>query len=195
MKINQVLCTRGHSWKLSQSRLIDCLQALVPGLDASWILENSQVKLPSNVHGHGDSKGKVLNTKSGKFFSSHNVISENSGPCALLSQWINVGGEKFLVFFDSGASNNIISRRLAMSDGVQFINADSLTFSGVGGSKVSATLGTYRLSIGPTQEGKYYEVYCTAMDTVTADFPEFSVVEVQEESPNFPILSAIFRKK
>ena len=83
-----------------------------------------------------------------------------------------------------------------MNDEVQFVNADSLSFSGVGGSEVSATLGTYRLSLGPTVEGNYYEIYCTAMDTVTVDFPEFSMNGVIEETISFvPDLTSTFPQK
>ena len=60
------------------------------------------------------------------------------------------------MFYNSGASNNIMYRKLAMNNDVQFGNAESLTFSGVGGSENLSTLGTFCISIGLT-------VYCTAL--------------------------------
>ena len=60
-----------------------------------------------------------------------------------------------------------------------------MSFSGVGGSEVSSTLGTYRISLGPTIEGNYYKVYCTAMDTVTDEFPEFVMESVKEETISY----------
>ena len=182
LKINRLLCTRGHQWNVPTEKLTGLLQILVPGVEVSWILGKNKVNAPHNMSNNCDKSERVLNTKSGKFFISNNIVRENSGPSALLSQWINVGGEPYLLFFDTGASNNIISKSLALNPGVEFINADSLVVTGVGGAEVPSTLGTYRISLGPTKDGKFFEAYCTAMDTVTVDFPEFPVSDVQEET-------------
>ena len=64
----------------------------------------------------------------------------------MLSQWIYVQGEDYQVFCDTRAIqflakncvwHTVLSKKLVMNEGVEFVNAGSLNFSGVGGSEVS----------------------------------------------------------
>ena len=165
-EVNILFCTRGHSSGQTYKALIKRILHLVPGTPFRWI----NIKVSCLKYDNTPSKSKHTVTK-----------PEVVNGTALLSQWIKIKGMPHLVFFDTGASANIVSHRFVRDINPQHVSQGHVTFSGVGGRKLTTNLGTYRITLGPTVKGEVCELYCTAMKNVAGKLPELQTNAIQDE--------------
>ena len=169
--------------------LVTKARKLVPEINPNWIVRNynqvntAEVPFVAKNRISDSNLQSMINTKTGKVHSSNSdkIVVENNYPSALLSQWIKVGNQSHLIFFDTGASSSLISHDLAAHPSVEQTSDDSINLSVVGGTEISSTFGTFRLALGPTDMGEYYELYTTGMSKVTVNFPFFSTTEIRKE--------------
>ena len=197
--INYIFCLRGHEPEVSGENLVRLLRDLVPGLEPSWITrDTTQINaatLPKVTKVDSKLQGSpiLVNTRSGKqvHHSENKVIEEKSLNTCLLSQWIRIGDKTVQIFYDSGATSSLISTDLIDSDEVELVNADSISLSIIGGNKIDKTQGTYRVTLGPTESGHFYELYATGIGRITSDFPCYPVSDIKAELKlNYPEFDA-----
>ena len=113
------------------------------------------------------------------------ICSESSGGSIYLMQNLRVGDSNCLTFFDSGANAHLIDGRMARQEELQLIYNKSIALGVIGGGSIKTEYGSFRLNLGPGEEGKYHEITAIGMDSVTAGLGEYDLKEVIIEYKNF----------
>ena len=75
-------------------------------------------------------------------------------------QWICIGSTKLIVFFDRGASFNLIQGSIAEREGLHRISSNPGKLRAGGGMEINTVFGIYKVHLGPTDSGEYLEVTC-----------------------------------
>ena len=109
--------------------------------------------------------------------------SEESGVYML--QWIKVNGQSFLVFFDSGCNNLLITKdaqtRLGLN--AKQIYDGTVTVGGVSGFSVESRHGACQISL-PMYNGKNAVMSGLVIDKITEEFPTYPLDQVEKDIHN-----------
>ena len=141
----------------------------------STVLEAPQIK--RNI--------PVFNTSSGEWHME--VISGMDRPkkedVVYILQMLNLGGQKCLTFYDTGATCNIILGDLAEKLELPPVTGMKLNLRGIGNKAVWSPYGTYEFRIGPTKNtGKDVHLYVEGMPEITGYISEIDLKEIINEA-------------
>ena len=102
-----------------------------------------------------------------------------------LLQRISVNNQNLLIFFDNGCSDFVISQQAIHLLGTRASKQSSqpVTLGGVGNTKTSSTLGTYRIRL-PLHNNNDVEFSGICLQSITAPFPTYPLVEVADDIHN-----------
>ena len=109
------------------------------------------------------------------------VIPETLEHSFYMMQELKIGNSDCLAFFDSGSNAHLLDGELAERENLQIVSKKRTAISVVGGNQIKTEYGTYRFSLGPNDTGEFYELSCLGMGTVSGDFAEYDLREIQDE--------------
>ena len=99
-------------------------------------------------------------------------------------QTINVGGELFNIFYDSGCSDLVCKKsaidKLVSQGRASCVTPGPITLTGVGDNKTVCQEGVYKITL-PLLKGKEATMSGLCLDKVTGSFPEFSLKTVEKD--------------
>ena len=75
-------------------------------------------------------------------------------------QWIKIGSSELIVFFDRGASLNLIQGSIAEREGLHRISSSPGKLRVGGGMEIDTVYGIYKVHLGPTDSVEYLVVTC-----------------------------------
>jgi hypothetical protein len=78
-------------------------------------------------------------------------------PCYVM-QTLNISGIDVLIFYDSGANNNLVNNRVALEAGFRLLSRNVIRFGVAGGGTVDSDCGQYAAILGPDRNGDYHDI-------------------------------------
>ena len=131
-----------------------------------------------------DIPAPVFNTSTGfeENPCNEDMIKEVNEDSIGVMQVLNIGGKNTLTLYDRGANQNLISGELAEDLGIKVLSQEQGTIGVVSGSRIWTGYGIYELYLGPTIEGKYYQLVCQGMKSITSPFPKYHLNEINKEA-------------
>ena len=72
-------------------------------------------------------------------------------------QWIRIGGSDLLIFYDRGASLNLIQGCIAEKEGLHRVSSNPGKLRVGGGMEIDTVYGIYKVLLGPTDSGEYLQ--------------------------------------
>ncbi len=82
------------------------------------------------------------------------IVTEVEEDCMFVMQTLNLDGKDVLTFYDRGANQHLIDGQLAESISLKVVNDEPVIVGIVGGGRIWTEYGSYRMSLGPTPDGK-----------------------------------------
>ena len=104
-------------------------------------------------------------------------------------QWIRLGSSEILVFYDRGASVNLIQGEIAEREGLPVVCSIPGKVRVGGGLEIDTVYGVYRVSLGPNEEGEYLEITCIGLPVLTEQFSEHFLEEFNKEVYRMGVVS------
>jgi hypothetical protein len=192
-------CFNEKHTKPSNAEIIKGLEEYITGFNGSML--NS----PVNLVGHLNilsgiketSKPKPLsrpvddnemapiyNTSTGTVEDplSIDLVDESSEDSIGVMQILSIGGKNLLTLFDRGANQHLIDGQIAEDLQIKVHSQDQSAIGVISGSRIWTGYGMYELYLGPTTEGKYYQLKCQGMKSITSPFPKYSLDELNKEA-------------
>ena len=83
-------------------------------------------------------------------------------------QWLRIGGNKHLIFFDREANAHLVQGKMAVAAGFEITSSRPTSLTVVGGGSLKTEYGSYRFNLGPGAGGEYNEISSVGMDSVTS---------------------------
>ena len=125
----------------------------------------------------------VINTHTGEDvkIEKEDLILEVQESSMFCMQVLKVRGKDVLTFYDRGASQHLINGALAEEMGIKVLSTTPSSLSVVGGGSIDANYGLYRMAIGQTTEGKYHDLICQGMSSITEEFPRYDLRKINSE--------------
>jgi len=125
----------------------------------------------------------AINTETGEIITvpEDDVVTEVEEDCMFVMQTLNLDGKDVLTFYDRGANQHLIDGQLAESISLKVVNDEPVIVGIVGGGRIWTEYGSYRMSLGPTPDGKYHEITAQGFKHVTDKFPRYNLKELNKE--------------
>ena len=89
-------------------------------------------------------------------------------------QWIRIGGSEILLFFYKGAD-------IAEREVFPIVSRNPGKLRVGGGLEIDTVFGVYKVSLGPSITGEYFEKICRGLPVLTEKFSEHSLEDLNEE--------------
>jgi hypothetical protein len=192
-------CINDKHVKPSNSDILKALEEYIPGFTCNLL--NAPVNLACHLQilssisdstkpasmsrpVKDDELPQVFNTLSGCLEDPavSDLIMETNEDSIGVMQILNVGGKNLLTLYDRGANQHLIHGETAETLGMKVHTQEQATVGVISGNKIWTGYGMYELYLGPTVEGKFYQLTCQGMKSITAGFPKYSLEEVNKEA-------------
>jgi hypothetical protein len=96
-------------------------------------------------------------------------------------QTVMMGGREATIFFDSGATTNLVEADFAETARLTALDKNSVRVGVMGGGFVETNHGRYSCLLGPDDKGQYHEVEMQGLDRITTDYPEIDLTPLWKE--------------
>ena len=106
------------------------------------------------------------------------IVKETEEDSFYITQVLNILGKDVLTLYDSGASHSLIRGDLGEDLGMKVVSDEFVSIRTAGGGKIRTEYGSYKASLGPTDDGTYQEITAQGINTVTSKFKKYSLSEV-----------------
>ena len=200
LRVYSVLfCFREDHHKPANTDLLKALESYIPGFKASTL------KTPISLISHfqvmnltkGNSKPKslsspvddrdtapIFNTNTGDKEDPHDLdlIDEIREDSIAVMQTLNINGRLVLTIYDRGANQHLVEGKLAEELGFKSINQNVSAIGVVSGGNIWTDYGSYQTYLGPSPNGKYFEINCQGISTITSSFPKYDLSNVNAEA-------------
>ena len=93
-------------------------------------------------------------------------------------QWLRIGGNNHLIFFDRGANAHLVQGKMAVAAGFKLTSSRPTSLIVVGEGNLKTEFGSYRFNLGPGANGEYHEISCVGMDSVTSKFNKYDLSDI-----------------
>ena len=110
------------------------------------------------------------------------LISECSEDSIGVMQLLSIGGKQLLTLFDRGANQHLIDGETAENLKIKVVNQNQGSIGVISGNRILTGYGMYELYLGPTVEGKYHQLTCQGMKSITGPFPKYNLSELNTET-------------
>ena len=110
------------------------------------------------------------------------IIEEINEDAFYVMQLLNLRGRDVLTFYDSGANQNMIKGEIAEDINLKVLNQRPIHVGVVGGGKVWTNYGTYGFSLGPTEDGFYYNLSAQGITSITSKFPQYNLDQLNRDT-------------
>ena len=194
-----LFCFNEAHTKPSNADIIKALEEYITGFKSSLL--NAPISLACHLNILAGTKGRsqtgslsssvnpeqsapVFNTTTGCNESPPDIdkIDEINEDNIGVMQTLSLNGQEVLTLFDRGANQHLISGSLAEQLKIKVINQEQSSVGVVSGNRVWTGYGTYELYLGPTTEGKYYQLKAQGMKEITGIFPKYDLKDVNAET-------------
>ena len=98
-----------------------------------------------------------------------------------MSQWILINGKPTLVFYDTGATLNLVVGSKADGLGMTCIDPKPTNVTVVGGKVMSTEFGTYRFDLGPDSDSAYHQIHAQGIPEITVPLPKHEIRSIAAE--------------
>ena len=109
------------------------------------------------------------------------VIPEVPEHSFYLMQWLRIGGNNHLIFFDRGANAHLVQGKMAVATGFELTSSRPTSLTVVGGGNLKTEYGSYQFNLVPGANGEYHKIFCVGMDSVTSKFNKYDLSEICAE--------------
>ena len=124
----------------------------------------------------------VFDTVSGQAVSAPQVVKTESGEdTCYVFQLIQVGNENALVFYDSGATSNLVLGPFAEKAGFKVIDTENRVIGALGNTTIWTEYGVYSAVLGSEEAGLYYHLTFQGISKITSKFPRYEWASVIPE--------------
>ena len=110
------------------------------------------------------------------------IVRPSKEDCFYVMQWLRIGGEDVLTFFDSGANTHLVEGELAEKVGFTVLSDRCVPIGTVGGGEMWSEYGQYACILGPDCEGVLHELECQGISRISRPFPEFDLRPLHHDS-------------
>ena len=86
------------------------------------------------------------------------VVPEVPEHSFYLMQWLRIGGNNHLIFFDRGANTHLVQGKIAVASRFELTSSRPTSLTVVGGGNLKIEYGSYRFNLGPGAGGEYHEI-------------------------------------
>ena len=116
----------------------------------------------------------VFDTSSGKRVASPtSVKSESDEDAVYVFQTVRIGSESALIFYDSGASANLVLGSFAERVKFKTISPDCQLIGALGDHSLWTDYGLYSATLGSKSSGKFYNLTFQGISKITSKYPEY----------------------
>ena len=200
-------CITENHKKPSSSELVQGLEQYIPGFKRSLLnapinlachfqvlsasKQGSKPETRSRPVNHNE-QPPFFNTSTGteEEINSSDVVHEVHEDSIAVMQVLCLKGKPVLTLYDRGANQHLISGSLAEEIGIKVANPEANAIGVVSGGKIWTEYGTYQMFLGPTPEGKYYELVAQGLKDITGTYPRYSLTEINKEAIQFSSLQS-----
>ena len=194
--LNILMCGNSKHDKPNPGEIQNLLLKLFPGytqkMQGGLVLYCSQVlnaagvqtqKIISKTRAPVDEPEKYMNSCTGEVMElpDHVKIPESKEAAIYLIQTMKLAGVDATVFFDYGANINLIDGQFAEELSLAVVSQQPSSFKAANDVSVFTEYGSYKINIGPTPQGRYYEFIAHGVSPVTGHFPKFSLDAINAE--------------
>ena len=124
----------------------------------------------------------VFDTMSGLSGSSPKIVREESSEDTVyIFQLVKIGGRTGLVFYDSGATGNLVRGAFAEAAGFKVLDANSQLVGALGSTTMWTKYGTYSAMLGDELSGSYHHLLFQGIDRITTEFPRYDLRPIANE--------------
>ena len=140
-----------------------------------------------------NSKTPTIDTTTGvKIDVPESFITKDSlDSCCYIMQHFQIGSSSVLGFYDKGANICLVEGAMAEKEGLQITSDRPTTMRLAGSATVVTEYGKYRFRLGPTDSGKYHEIECQGISSVTTNFPRYPLHEINNEVRSMPGMNTV----
>ena len=126
----------------------------------------------------------AFNTNNGKTSKPPivDVIPEVCQDSISVMQYLNIGGRSVLCLFDRGANQHLIEGHIAEEIGMKVVSKEPSAIGIVSGDRIWTEYGKYKMLLGPTSSGNYFELIAQGITAVTGKFPKYDLTAANKEA-------------
>ena len=141
----------------------------------------------------------AYDTVSGDYISRPKMIRvESSHDTVYIFQMIRIGGNTGLVFYDSGATGNLVRGDFAERVGFKVLDPQSQLVGALGNTTMWTNYGIYGALLGDEATGVYHNLSFQGITEITNQFPHYDLTPILNEvrstgnlDPNEPLPSYV----
>ena len=158
-----------------------------------------------SANGHGQhtnhvksSKSSAVNPKvevptfdcsSGQKINKSKVVNHNTFDDSLyIFQQVNVQGTDLLIFYDSGATGNLVLGSLAERLNFKVIKQESDLIGCLGNTSLYTQFGSYMAKLGPDDSGSFHQLLFQGISKITSVFPRYDLSKIAQEAESSGML-------
>ena len=124
----------------------------------------------------------VFDTSSGAIIEDpRHVKVESSEDSVYIFQTILIGQQPALVFYDSGATGNLVRGAFAEATGFKVLDPSSQLIGALSNMSMWTGYGLYSAMLGDEASGDYYHLSFQGIGQITSEFPRYNLSAIQEE--------------
>ncbi len=195
-------CFNDKHTKPQNAEILSALEGYIKGF------KSNSLNVPVNLACHlqvfagtkGSSKSKSLSrpvshNEPAPVFNTSTGLKEDPSPVDLVSecnedsigvmQLLSIGGKQLLTLFDRGANQHLIDGETAENLNIKVVNQNQGSIGVISGSRIMTGYGMYELYLGPTVDGKYHQLTCQGMKSITGPFPKYNLDELNNEAREY----------
>ena len=131
----------------------------------------------------------AFDTNSGEKINTDAIRFESSYDCVYVYQHIMIANQEAIVFYDSGASGNLVRGEFAEMAGFKTIDPENQRISGVSNISMWTGYGIYSCSLGPDKHGDWWQLGFQGIEKITSVIPKYSWAPLNNEVNKQEILS------
>ena len=192
-------CFNDAHKKPSNNDMIQALEQYIPNFKGSLL--NSPINVACHFQVYSSAKqgskpetltrpsnpkqdAQHFNTTTGmeELPSDPDKVSEVHEDSIAVMQLLCLKGKPVLTLYDRGANQHLINGPLAEELQIKVNNPEANAIGVVSGGKIWTDYGTYQMYLGPTAEGKYYEIIAQGIKDVTGNIPRYSLEDINKEA-------------
>ena len=130
-------------------------------------------------------KAPAFDCSSGKKVDPIEIVDHNILDDSLyIFQQLNIEGVDVLVFFDSGATGNLVLGSLAERLKFKVVKQGSDLIGCLGNTSLYTQYGSYMAKLGPDEAGSFHQLLFQGISKITSVFPRYELSKIVQEAEN-----------
>ena len=113
--------------------------------------------------------------------SPKTVKRESAEDTVYIFQLVKLGRQTALVFYDSGATGNLVRGEFAEAAGFKVLDTNSQLVGALGSTTMWTKYGTYTAMLGDNSSGNFHHLLFQGIDQITTAFPRYDLHPMVDE--------------